>query len=55
VTRTPAFRGVARNYQVSLPWQELAQLRAVAFQPMLAAASSLTPFRCVAAFTVDEL
>jgi len=42
------------SYQECLPWQELAQLRLVAFQPMLAS-SSLIPLLCVTGFTVVEL
>ncbi len=42
------------SYQDSLPWQELAQLRLVAFQPMLAS-SSLIPLSWVPGFTVVEL
>ena len=45
---------VAVGDQVPVPWQELAQLRLVAFQPMLAS-NSLIPFRWVAAFAVVEL
>lgn len=42
------------GYQDSLSWHELAQLRVVAFQPVLAI-SSLVPLLCVAALTVVEL
>jgi len=42
------------NYQGFLPWQELAQLRLVAFQPLLAS-TSLIPLLCEAEFTVVEL
>ena len=43
-----------RGYQDSLPWQELAQLRFFAFQPLLAS-RSLIPLLCVAEFTVVEV
>ena len=38
-------------YQFSVPWQEFAQVRVVAFQPMVLA-TFLTPLLWVAAFTV---
>jgi len=41
-------------YQVSLPWQELAQLRVEGAQP-LAVTISLTPLLWVAAFTVVDV
>lgn len=41
-------------YQFSLPWQELAQERDVAFQPMVVV-RFLTPLLCVAEFTVVVL
>ena len=45
---------VAVGDQVAVPWQELAQLRFVAFQPALDARSRV-PLRCVAALAVVEL
>jgi hypothetical protein len=46
--------GVALPPQLSVPWQELEQLREVAFQPMVLAMFSV-PLACVAVFTVVEL
>ena len=52
---SPALWDHGSRYQDSFPWQELVQLRLVAFQPMLLSARFLTPLLCVAAFTVVEL
>ena len=42
------------TYQAWVPWQELAQERVVAFQPMVVV-RFLTPLLCVAVFTVVVL
>lgn len=43
-------RDAPGSYQDSLPWQELAQLRLVGFQPVLAS-NSLSPLLCVTELT----
>ena len=44
-------RGCAGCYHALVPWQEFEQVRVAVFHPLLPP-TSLTPFMCVAAFTV---